>query len=461
VSAREEWVPARLLPTVGIRGQEEQERRATSILLAIMHAVPEFGHALLHDLGAPRSSRIDTYAEVRFKVGDKTVIPDGAIVCERGKKAWTCLVEVKTARAELRAEQVTAYLDVAREHGFDGVLTISNQITDGAERSPVTVDGRKVRTTKLWHLSWWHIITEAIVQHRHHGISDPDRAWILGELIAYLDSSASGAGGFEDMGPNWVAVRSGAAERTLRTADPAVRDVATHWDEFVQYLCLGLSQDLGKRVAQVHPRRQDQAGRIDSITRGLANDGSLQAVIRVPNAAGDLTVNADLRACKTQVAVTIPGPQDGKAATRINWLVRELGEARADLLLSAHFPNARQPATSTLGLVREAREKLFYPSDSKRAPRDFTVTLVRSMGQKRGRGAGSFVSDTRTQVLDFYRDILQNIKVWQPKAPRLPEIPDEVPETPVPDPPPFVAAGTREVGDASDPAARLHYDWLR
>ena len=65
-----------------------------------MHAVPEFGHALLKELGAPKSPVIETFAEVRFKdAGGKTVIPDGAIVCQRGKKRWTCLVEVKTGAA--------------------------------------------------------------------------------------------------------------------------------------------------------------------------------------------------------------------------------------------------------------------------------------------------------------------------------------------------------------------------
>src|SRR3954452_16256953 len=102
-SETETWHPARLIPTVGIRGQEEQERRATSCLLAVMHAVPEFGHALLKELGAPKSTVIETFAEVRFKDGaGKTVIPDGAIVCERGGKRWTCLVEVKTAKAPLQ-----------------------------------------------------------------------------------------------------------------------------------------------------------------------------------------------------------------------------------------------------------------------------------------------------------------------------------------------------------------------
>ena len=76
------------------------------------------------------------------------------------------------------------------------------------------------------HLSWWRIITEAIVQHRHRGVSDPDQAWILGELIAYLDDERSGASGFQDMGENWVKVRNGAGDGTLRAADAEVRDVA-------------------------------------------------------------------------------------------------------------------------------------------------------------------------------------------------------------------------------------------
>lgn len=129
-SPEDTWQRARLLPTVGIKGQEEQERRATSSLLAVMHAVPEFGHALLRELGAPKSPIIKTFTEVRFKdAAGKSQIPDGAIVCERGKKRWSCLVEVKTGSAALRDEQVASYLDLARDNGFDGVLTISNQIT--------------------------------------------------------------------------------------------------------------------------------------------------------------------------------------------------------------------------------------------------------------------------------------------------------------------------------------------
>src|SRR5918995_6806529 len=120
--AADEWHPARLVPAVGIRSTEEQEKRATSSLLAVMRAVPEFGHALVTPLGAPKG-RISTYAEVQLKdSAGKTHIPDGAIVAERGKTTWQCLVEVKTGRADLRSEQVNRYLDMARENRLDAVL---------------------------------------------------------------------------------------------------------------------------------------------------------------------------------------------------------------------------------------------------------------------------------------------------------------------------------------------------
>src|SRR3954447_668617 len=329
---RDTWTPARLIPTVGIKGQEEQERRATPSLLAAVPAVPEVGHALLKELGAPKSPVIQTFTEVRFKDSTgKTVIPDGAIVCERGQKSWTCLVEVKTGRAELKDEQVGCYLDVAKQNGFDGVLTISNQITAASNESPVAVDKRKLGKRGLWHLSWWRIITEAIVQSRYRGVSDPDQAWLLGELIAYFDSEASGTGGFQDMGDRWVPVRKAAHDGTLRAGDSDAQVVAERWEEFAQYLCLGLSQDLGRSVSLSRPRKQTRAARLDELAKGLATDGALEATLRVPDAVGDLSVRCDLRARQTLTSITIKAPAEGRTKGRINWLLRQLSDASDDL----------------------------------------------------------------------------------------------------------------------------------
>jgi hypothetical protein len=455
LSSHDDWHPARLIPTVGIRGQDEQERRATSSLLAVMRAVPEFGHALLKELGAPKSPVIETFAEVRFKDADgKTVIPDGAIVCKRGKTTWTCLVEVKTSGAALRPEQVSSYLDVARDNGYDAVLTISNQITADSSESPVTVDKRKLRSVKLWHFSWWRILTEAIVQHRFHHISDPDQAWILGELIAYLDSAASGAGGFEDMGDKWVMVRKSAHQGTLRASDPEALAVAERWEEFTRYLSLGLSQDLGRTVTSPQPRRQTSSARLDSLVEELARDGSLSSILRVPDAVGDIRICTDLRARRTLVSVTIDAPREGNAKPRINWLLRQLTEAPDDLQVEAAFPNARQTTSELLASVREDPTTLLYPADPKREPKSFTITLGRAMGQKRGKDEGSFVRETRTHTFDFYRDLVQNLKAWQARAPKLPVEPPnaDVPDTPQTDATPFVA-DKRDPGEAVDPGA--------
>ena len=388
-----------------------------------MRAVPEFGHALLKELGAPKGS-VETFAEVRFKdTAGKTVIPDGAIVCRRGKKVWTCLIEVKTSGAALRDEQVNAYVDVAREHGFDGVLTISNQITASSAESPIAVDGRKLRSTRLWHFSWWRVLTEAIVQQRYRGISDPDQAWILEELIAYLDHPASGAGGFEDMGDKWVAVRKAAHDGTLRQNDDG-RSVAERWEEFTQYLCLGLSQDLGRSVTSPRPRSQTPAAQLDASVKELADRGTLTTVLRVPDAVGDLRVCVDLRARRVLTSVSVDAPREGRAKSRINWLVRQLREAPPDLQLEAAFPNARQTTTSLLEAVLDDPESLFYPPDPKREPRAFVITQGRPMGQKRGKAEGSFVRDTSAQTFDFYREIVQGLKPWQARPPKLREVAD-------------------------------------
>ena len=51
--AEDGWQQARLIPTSGIKTQDEAERRATSALLAVLVSVREFAIAVLKPLGAP------------------------------------------------------------------------------------------------------------------------------------------------------------------------------------------------------------------------------------------------------------------------------------------------------------------------------------------------------------------------------------------------------------------------
>lgn len=446
VALEDSWHEARLLPTTGIGGQAEQEKRATSVLLAVMRAVPDFGKSLVGDLGAPRG-RIATYAEVQFRDGEGGVsIPDGAIVVEWGKKRWRALLEVKTGTAELKADQVERYVDIARGEGLDAVVTISNQLTASSKESPVAVRKAKLKRVELRHLSWWRVLTEAVVQHRHRGISDPDQAFILGELIAYLDDERSGASGFGDMGQAWVAVRDGARNQTLRAGDSQVRAVTERWEQFLDYLSLGLGQDLGRDVEVGRPRKQTREARLSELSQLLAREGTLAGRLRVPDAVGPLDIEANLQTRQVTTSVRLSAPEDRRARGRISWMLQQLKTAPADLRVSVSFVKAAETTVCLLGAAREDPGRLLSNADPKREPRSFRLALSRPLGRKRGRAAGSFVGDTRTQAIDFYRDIVQDLKAWRAPAPKLPAGHEEDDPSPQPEPPSF-SSDTRDPGE--------------
>jgi hypothetical protein len=412
------WHEARLIPVTAVGGPADQEQRATSALLAVLRGVPEFGHAVLAQAGAP-AGRIRSYIEVQFpdETG-KTPRPDGAVIVEWGKKRWIALLEVKTGGAPLVADQVNAYLDIAHARGYDAVLTISNQITASPDESPIKA--KHWKAVALRHFSWWLILTEARVQHARHAIADPDQAWILDELIRYLESGRAGTGGFDDMGDRWVAVRDAAHQKTLRLADAGVNDVASHWEQLVDFLALEFTKDLRRRVVPGWPKDLNAAARLDRNARSLVESGQLHASLRVPDAVGPLDLEADLRARQVFTSVSLDAPHDGKPKTRISWLLRQLADAPDNLRIEVHYPNVRDPERGLLREVRLKPERLLLAADASREPRTFRLLLCRDIGMKRGIGSGSFASEMERQAVDFYRAVVQHLKPWRPPAPTLP-----------------------------------------
>jgi hypothetical protein len=294
-------------------------------------------------------------------------------------------------------------------------------------------------------------MTEARVEHKHRGISDPDQAWILGELIAYLDHEKAGAGGFEDMGDSWVAVREGARARTLRASDKGVRTVTERWEQLIQYLALGLTQDLGRDVEPLWPRKVGPSARIDAAVRLLVDEGKLTASIRVPGAIAPMELEADLRTRLFTTSVEVQAPREGRAKTRIAWLAKHLRDAPDAQRVEARYPNARETVTLTVKQLREAPDKLLLPTDLKREPKAFRVSLSKELGAKRGRGPGSFVLESKNQASDFYRTTLQQLRPWAASAPKLPSQPAATTDDATSEPPPFSSPDERAFGDASLP----------
>lgn len=427
----EAWHAARLIPTSGINGVLEQERRAVSALLAVISAVREFGRSLLGPLGMPAAA-IEAFIEVPFDYEDKKLLPDGLVRARRGSKAWTALVEVKTGSNRLEAAQIEAYLDIARQQGFQALLTISNEIPSIPGTHPTRVR-RRTKTVALHHLSWTQVLTAAVVQKRHRGVADPEQAWILGELIRYLEHKNSGAMAFEDMGESWVPVREGVVHGTLRANDKAAAEVAGRWDQLIQFTCLHLGKQLGVEVQPTLSRREldDPTLRPTALVQSLVGRGTLDGGLRIPGTVGPITVCADLRAGQLTAFIDIAAPQDGKPRTRLNWLLRQLTDAPASLRIDSFSAYARGASLSAL--LRDVRsDPSLLVGDTKREIRQFRLALSAPMGTKRGQGRGGFVAAVLGLIDGFYEQVVQRLKPWAAPPPKLrpPEPPEPKQDVP-------------------------------
>lgn len=188
----------------------------------------------------------------------------------------------------------------------------------------------------------------------------------------------------------------------------------------MEYLCLGLSQDLGVQVLSAHSRAREGDRWAESLLESLENAGKLTGSFRVPGAIGPIDVEADLRSRLTRVNVKIGAPKEGRPQTRINWVLRQLKNAPRDLRVEVQFARTKETTALLLADALEEPKALLSPTDPKREPRAFNLSLARPLGTKRGRGERSFVLETRRQVVSFYGGLVENLRDWQAKAPKLP-----------------------------------------
>ncbi len=446
--AEESWHEARLIPTSGISGAAEQERRATSALLAVMTAVREFGRALTQPLGAPAGS-VTTFIEVPFQLGEARHYPDGLIRVKRGERTWTALVEVKTGTNALDVRQLEDYLDIAREQGFNSLITISNEIPALAGQHPTRVDKKKLKKVTLHHYSWTQVLSEAVMHKEHRGIADQDQAWILGELIRYLEHPRSGALEFDDMGTSWVPLREAVATGTLRASDKSALEVAGRFDALLRYASLRLGRRLGTDVTPLLSRKEltDPSQRTHALTASLAASGVLEGAVRIPNTVGPLHVTVDVRAAKITCHLDLNAPEEGRPATRVNWLLKQLRDAPEALRVEAFALHARGPGTAQL--IRDVREDPgLLIADPKKELRAFRLALTTPMGSKRGRGRGALIDTVLDAIDGFYGDVMQHLKAWRAAPPRMRE-PAETP----PVAPSSLAATAQSSQDGTEPTA--------
>ena len=413
--------PARLIPTTGIKGSIDQERRASSALLSVMKIVPELAYGLLKPLGAPRGS-IETYIEPEFKQNGRKIRPDGLISIQRGKRQWLALVEVKTGKNDLQASQIHEYLDICRDYKVDALLTISNEVLNASGAHPTTgIDSRKLRSVRLQHFSWLRILTESVVLADHVGLDDVERRLVLTELIRFLQSGASGASEFNDMGPAWVNVRDGIRTGAITKPTQEVLDTVSRFESLVRYAALRLSKQLGVSVTEVVPRSAKTDYRKHLIEAGgkFVASKTLGGTLEVPDAATPLEITADIGSGFLRFGCNISAPAEGRNRTRINWVLRQVKKNADGINLSWVYKHSRssEPPYRVQDLMSPDFD---FEMSSSREISSFRLEKVVKMGSKRTAGKGGFIDSVVDGVEDFYGQVLEVLTPWQAPAPKLP-----------------------------------------
>ena len=232
----------------------------------------------------------------------------------------------------------------------------------------------------------------------------------------------SGALEFEDLGSEWVAVRNAVADGTLRPTDEPAAEVAGRFDALLRFTALRLGTRLGTDVIVMFSRKElaDLGSRVQGHVQNMVQHGRLSGSLRIPNTAGPLDIMVDLRAKAITCSVEVEAPREGRSTTKVNWLTRQLKSADQRVRLESTAHNQRGVgATDLLGRVREQPELLVL--DPTKTIRSFTVAMNHPMGTKAGRGQGSFIDSFLSAVDQFYAEILQSVKAWSAKPPRMRE----------------------------------------
>jgi len=413
---------ARLFPVLS---ETSREGRAVSVFLASLSVVDTLADSLLRRLGRPIGTRtkINCFTEIVLK-SDPQFRPDGLIVIDTGRETWSALVECKVGKAIIDAEQLEHYVKKARENDIDCVITISNELVPDPRRPPTVLDGRLTKTVGHFHYSWLAIQSEAEMAYAQALVSDPEKNFILAELIRFLSHPSAGVEGFDQMPTEWPEVIGEiAAGRNPKKSDPRLSEIADAWLQQEKELSLILSRLVSRRC----PSRSERRLRRDSydphgeIVQELADEQSLITDFSVPDAASEISVRADLKSKSSRVSMMLRAPEDRKRPeARLNWLLGQLKAAEPkDIEIVAYWPGRAKPTYGTLAALRD-NPKLIVDQNVGMTPSGFEVaqhchTPASFAGRKR------FIQDLQVAVQDFYGNVGKLLTAWSPKPP----IPDE------------------------------------
>ncbi|MGB5862827.1 MAG: hypothetical protein WBG95_00845 [Sulfitobacter sp.] len=421
---------ARLFPVLSTTSKEG---RTASIVLSCLSKVSEFGTAMLGSIGTKTGKRatISSFTEVVFKnQNDKSKDrPDGLIILSNGKSEWRALVEAKIGGELLKEEQIERYRSLAKDHGIDCVITISNQFATTPSHHPLTSVSKSRSKIPVFHWSWMYMLTIADLLLSNDEIEDSDQQMLLFELCRFLTHDSAGVKGFDRMPKEWSELnRLVSAGGKIPSKSSDADAVMRAWYQETRDLSLILSRQTETSVSErlVKKHRSDADARIKSDLSDLRDTNSLTTAFDIPNTAAPVCVIADLSRRSIEVGMQVKAPEDRKSnKARVNWLLRQIkSSSHNDIFVRLNWPG-RSEATQFLltdlvenpAICEEGKDGLQVLS--------FYLFVAKRLGAKLTQQM-NFISELEVLVPWFYREYGQNLAEWRKPPPKIENVKENI-----------------------------------
>ena len=408
---------ARLIPVMDWR-----ETHLLGFFLAALQGVPCYSRALFDLIDAPKgkTQKVECFTEVVFrsdKTGENRV--DGLIEISRGKTQWRGIVEAKMGSAAIESEQIERYLRLARENKVDAVITISNDFVARPTDSPIKVSGMLTKSVKLYHLSWWSLVTEALlIQHNQSDLTGSE-SFLLEELLRACLHPKSKIQGFTQMNKSWKEVVAKVQSGTLQKSDPDTLATVSDWMQEQKELALILSRYLGRHATLWLPSKlSDPIELRKSLTNSLTQDACLACEIRLNDLASPIDIKTEIQNRRHVFSMKLRAPEDKKSSkARLNWLTRQLknvSDSRVEII--CQWPGKTPPNSASIEKILEDPDVvLAYRPEA--VPHAFVVALIDDLGG-RYQMPKVFLERLEAGFLEFYGEVAVALRAWQPPAPK-------------------------------------------
>jgi hypothetical protein len=415
--------PARLFPVLP---ESKKEERATSMLLSVFTMVPDFARAVLEEAGAPigKQSKISCYTEVSFKGMNASSRPDGLIIVENSRGPWVALVESKICSSEITEEQLTSYIDIAKAQGFDAVITISNQFAGDPSHHPLALGKSKKKGVGLFHFSWLAIASKALLLRNSKLVDDVEQSFLLSELLRYMQSDKTGMEDKLTMSKAWKNVFEEIHQgHAVPKASQEARDASSDWFQLLRFISIKLSLAVGEACSiHIVKKHMDDANiRLQDTICGLHKTQSFTGELKIPNAASRIRMTASIARKTLDLSVRIDTPKDVKQQrASINFVLSQLKDCETEgVEVVVNWPRTSYSTKLLLSkaLDDDHRKELLRP-DLKALPTSIDIVKVIDIGA-RMKTSKHLPEVAELEVERFYEEIVQNLRKWVPKAPKL------------------------------------------